>query len=160
MLPHGVSAGAGSRGRLGFPSPPLLSQTKHASSSFQKSSWKEDERAGGQGTVQQVLLGQRPQDLLGAGVSQLNSIMEFRDRVQSHSKNNSSEKKGIRGKKEPPHQKHWDMPPHWSPLACSYCRCNCSGENILSVSGGCPVCERRCVKCSGTICHFGFSPCC
>jgi len=35
--------------------------------------------------------------------------MELRDRFQSHGKNSSSEKKGVRGKKEPTHQRHGDM---------------------------------------------------
>lgn len=142
VLSHGVSDGTGSRG---FPSPPLLSQTKCASSRFQKSSRKEERRvAGGQGTMQQILVQQRFQDLLSTRVSQLPWLHQLRDRFQSHNKNNSSEKKGTRGKKEPTHQRHWVTPSHWSLLACSYCRCNCSGENGLPAPGSCPVCEKLC----------------
>lgn len=53
-------------------------------------------------------------------------------------------RKGSEERKSPPTRGTGTCQSHGPLLACSYCRCNCSGENVLSAPGSCPVCEKIC----------------
>lgn len=108
---------------------------------------REEYGSGGQGSVQQVLLGQSRK--VRAALAPKWSLGSSPIARTIHLRRERSEER----KKECTHQWQWDMPSHGFLLASSHCRCNGSGENVLSA----PIavrCVRSCIKCSGAIPQF------
>lgn len=135
---------------------------KCASSSFQKSSWKGERREGSR-RARQSAAGfawtEIPESPEHRNLSYLGSIVELRDRFQSHSKNNSSKKKEMRGKTEPSHQRHWNMP------SCCLYLLVLIAHVSAPVKTSCLVlvavlCVRSRLKRSEAICQCGFSSYC
>ena len=159
MLSHCVSAGIGSRGRLGFPSPPLLSQTKHASSSFQKSSWKDERRVGSRRARhsaagfawtevpvpperRSLRATSAPSWSLGTGSSPIARTIHLR-------------RKGSEERKSLPTRGTGTC--HLVGLCLLVLTAEAKMSCLLPLA---VLCVRSCVKCSGAICQFGFSSYC